>query len=664
MAPTTDEVPLSSYILTQILQHLSPEPEFLPFGRNFLPEGERRVRQQALARLALVSRTVSAYALDTLWSHIDDLRDLLSVFPAYDRQSTQQRFRDTITDEDWARFQTYAVRIRSLHLGDVSGIHAHVWTILTRLSPRDPLLPNLERLSGFAVDELSVCYTVLLSPTIREFYLQVKKETDAGTVRMVMQAARSTLSGVRQLTIDDDINVSYNGVPARPPAVQFWTLTQLQALLVVQEVSLTAEQLRSLAAIPGLQTLRLSLKSMPELGTPLPAGASFAQLRDLSLSGALQHVGEFVATASPPLLESLTVSSHLKCTELASIRRAKEAIVSLPALLPATTRKVHLLMTCGCHSNEKLHFPDAAELLEPYRGLTALREIHFHFVMKFHLPDKVLHSLGDAWPDLRVFTVVTYAKPSPPPARHSYDYGYMRAPIYAQVPYRYSRSPSPEQPVRTDDPPTLPTLAAFAFAHPQLATLALPALDLTPPEPDTIPLLNHALRTLRISALPASTPLFASALVLDVLFPSLDLRDAQAAVLTGPGGACGDRMNELALILLGLQAGRTGTHWARAVGVGGYKGEIPLPPHARRRAQGQGVSPPSRPPPAQAVQRPRQSPPGSTIVVIPPAPNVIPVTCPSPLRSVSSFSPTPPQSPSPSLRPRYEYYERAPPFGT
>ncbi|KAJ2995998.1 hypothetical protein NUW54_g7290 [Trametes sanguinea] len=164
---STDEVPLSSYILTQIVEHLSPGIGYESTTNHMqdcLPESERCVRQQTLARLALVSRKVSAIALGTLWSYIDDLRDLLSVFPSYDRQSPQQvryrpphistlkyitltsstaqRFRDIVTDADWTRFKAYAARVRSLDLGNVSDIHANVWTTLTRLSPTPPL-PDL-----------------------------------------------------------------------------------------------------------------------------------------------------------------------------------------------------------------------------------------------------------------------------------------------------------------------------------------------------------------------------------------------------------------------------------------------------------------------------------------------------------------------------------------
>ncbi|KAI9064772.1 hypothetical protein FKP32DRAFT_1569235 [Trametes sanguinea] len=633
---------LSPYVLLEIFEHLSPRRKHLPEGLYIagpLAEDERHIRRQCLARLALVSRFVSALALDVLWAHVDDFRDLLSVFPSYDRQFT--RFRDIVTDADWTRFKAYAARVRSLHLGDFSDIHANVWTILTRLSPRESLLPNLERLTGFVVDELSACYATLFSPTIRELELRVDKNVDAGTVRMVLQAARSTLSALQHLTIDDDINVAHNGDPDRPHAVQFWTLMQLESLHVVQDVSLTIDQLQSLARLPDLQTLSLGLKDMPDLRTPLPVG-SFAQLRDLTLAGPLQHIGAFLATASPPLLQSFTANTDLKCFELASIRRAKEAIISMPALLPTTTRRLHLAMTCKCTSNDEMHFPNAGELLEPLRTLVGLRDVQLVFTMKFHLPDKVLHSLRDAWPQLRVFVVGTLKKPMPSPQQpvwnrygHAYRpqaYEYIQAPILAPVlsqpQYGYSRSPSPEQPVRTDDPPTIATIAAFAFSHPHLESLEVPALDLTLPEPDAVPILGHHLREFRISELPAASPLFDCALVLDVLFPHLDLDDGRDAVLDGGH----DQMAELSLILLGLQAGRVGAHWSRAAKLGGYKGDIPL--LARRRA------PPSRESPQR--QAPIQQPNSSRVVV--------------------HIVPTPPSPETPSED--SDYYGRAAPFGT
>ncbi|CDO77580.1 hypothetical protein BN946_scf184936.g5 [Trametes cinnabarina] len=567
-------------ILARILEHLSPGPRPPPDGNSAAEPAakERRVCQQTIARLALVSREVSEPALDALWRHIDNFRDLLLIFPSYDKDA--ERFSDIISDADWARFQSYAVRVRSLHLGNVSGVHAHVWTILTRRCPRDPLLPNLERLTGFVFNAESACYHILFSPTIRELELKIGEEVDAGTIRLVMQVVQSTLSTLRGLKIEDDIKFDYHGKAARPPAVQFWTLTQLQDLKVVQEVSLSVEQVEALAAFPALRTLDLNLRSMPEVRPRSVAG--FLQLRELALSGSLSCATCFVMAIQPPVLNSLAVSSQFSCGRTVGLGEdTKNSIQSMSTALPVSLRRINL--TIGCQCDTKTHFTQPSDLFTPLRSLTGLHDVVLTFRTRFHLPDKVLYSLRDVWPELRVFKVATVKTNKVPGGNevhhNSYeDRGYRRRGrhYYSPSSPRTSRSRcrSPNKSTPPNDPPTLPTLAAFAHAHPYLQTLEVPAMNVSVlPALDVVPILMHPLREFRVSELPAGLPLYECALVLDLFFPHLALSDARDAVAKGGQ----DRMDELKLILLGLQSGRTGTHWTRAERLGGYYGDIPLP---------------------------------------------------------------------------------------
>ncbi|KAJ2969671.1 hypothetical protein NUW54_g12908 [Trametes sanguinea] len=195
----TAGVSLSPYVLLEVLEHLSPgrthRPEDL-YMEGPLAADKRHIRGRCLARIELVSRSVSALALDVLWAHVDDFGDLLSVFPSYDRKSAV-----------------------------------------------------LEKLTGFVVNELSTCYTLLLSPTIRILSLKVGLHIDLGTVRMVMQACQCTLSSLRHLTADEVTDVPDGAGRCRPPAIQAWSLAQLQSPRVVQEISLSADDLQALAAL-------------------------------------------------------------------------------------------------------------------------------------------------------------------------------------------------------------------------------------------------------------------------------------------------------------------------------------------------------------------------------------------------------------------------------
>ncbi|KAI9064774.1 hypothetical protein FKP32DRAFT_1675313 [Trametes sanguinea] len=350
---------------------------------------------------------------------------------------------------------------------------------------------------------------------------------------------------------------------------------QLRTLKVVRPFALSIDQLQALSAIPNLHSLQLTLENVPKGSTkPIPG---FPQLRDLALSGSLQDITAFVAITSPPALGSLTISSELACHADSAIKAVEDFIKSAPALLPASTRRLRLSMTCTCASNSTVHFQNPGMLFEPLRALAGLQALEFTFTMKFHLPDSTLSALRDAWPELRVFRVASVKKPSK--RRGAGEYGYednyipehefVYRPEWA-VPRARRHSNGtvvgfdepPETPeLRTDDPPTLATITAFAHAHPHLEGLEVPFLDLDNlPASNTVPVPEHALREFRVSQLPAGRPLFDCALALDALFPHLDLGDARLAVAKGEE----DRMDELLLILLGLRMGRLRAHLPRA----------------------------------------------------------------------------------------------------
>ncbi|OSC98452.1 hypothetical protein PYCCODRAFT_1397132 [Trametes coccinea BRFM310] len=575
MTDTAANILLSPQILARVLFHLSPWPEYLLSDDNSaLTQKERDLRQRTLARTARVSRAVSAPALDALWRHVDDFRRLLSIIPSYHKgDSYRQQFCDAISDADWHRFRTYAARVRSLHLKDLyqAHIHAHVWPILARAALQQPLLPNLERLTGFCVNERSACYAFLLSPTIRELELQVQRDVGAGIVRLVMQDVQHVLPTLYRLTMDDCVEIK-DRRPSRPPAVRWWTLTQLRSLKSVQPLStLNVEQLQALAAFPNLHSLELALEGAPKHSNKPIAG--FSHLRHLALSGPLGDVEAFIAATRPSALESFTISSELACHTNSAIKPVEDFIRACPALLPAFLRRFHLSMKCTCSSNVAVHFQDPGALLEPLRGVTGLQEFEFTFTMRFHLPDSVLFSLRDAWPELRVFRVATFKKPAPArrgdAGRYYYDDdeeferrpGWDSPRILPRTVIYPPNEPLPEPPkkreLRTDDPPTLATVAAFAHAHAHLSSLEVPSLNLeTLPHAASAPVSGHeALRRFRVSELPAGKPLFECALVLDGLFPYLELEEARGAVAKGGE----DRMDELLLILLGMRAGRMRT---------------------------------------------------------------------------------------------------------
>ncbi|KAI9064776.1 hypothetical protein FKP32DRAFT_1648708 [Trametes sanguinea] len=570
------QVPLYLDVIAHIAEQLSPGTEPLSFtvAQDPIVMSERLKCQRALGRLAQVSREVSAVALDVLWRHVDDFRCLLRIFPSCDSDSKQQGFRDVISDADWARFQTYAVRVRSLYLGYINNIHANVWTILTRLAGHSALLPNLERLTGFVVDEYTICQTLLLSPALRELELVIGQTANAGIVRMLMDSAQDTLFALDRLTVDH-VTRRYTD---QPPLIEFWAFTQLQTLRVTQEVSLTDDELQALAAFPNLQSLDLKLALMTAFESrSIPP---FAQLRDLTLSGELASIARFVASTSLPALDTFSLSCAIFCDDhFASGTRGKTTMITLCDSLPMSIRRLHLSVACGCDRHWQHPSSRLSDLFAHLRTLGALRSLQFMFTPRMSasnmLSDDVFYSIRDAWPELRTFQVGSLddVQGSERLEGGRMNYGY--APGPRRRGHRYI-SPDSSQGLRNNNSSlAISSLAAFAYGHPHLQVLEVPSLDLKAiPDLDSVPILGHALRELRVGKLVSGARLFDCALVLDLLFPHLDLRDARSAV--GAGEA--DRRDQLLLegILLGLQAGRGGSHWTHAAALGGYDADVPL----------------------------------------------------------------------------------------
>lgn len=480
-----------------------------------------------------------------------------------------QVFRDVITDEDWARFKQYASRVRVLCIGDVSLVHASVWTILTRRCLDGALLPRLECLVGYAIDSIGLCYTDLLSSTIQELHLNTDESVDEGTVRMVLPAVRRLLSSVRRL------HIRHNQELGRPSAIPFWSLAQLHTLKVTQRIILEDEMLRSLARFHNLQILELNVKKAPAVVEDEPLGG-FTSLLELTLTGKLTDIGWFLNTAAPPLLESLEFRVPDNPPTSQDIMLGK-----LLARIPKSLRRFSASFTAPLPNALTWY---ATELLEPLRPFGCLREITFAFpyATQSVLPDGILSSFRNVWSEL-----VEFEFPKPSPAKD---------PIYGEYydrcysPPRHGRAP----PREIGPPPTLSTLASFAHAHPHLRRFIVPALNLqlgAVPQLDSVPILDHELRHLGVGDISRGTPLLDCALMLDLLFPRLDLTEVESTAATSSVNPDSDSSNtqgaadevQLVLMLLGLQAGRVGLHRIRAGMLGGYTGDIPIPEDLRAK---------------------------------------------------------------------------------
>ncbi|TRM57068.1 hypothetical protein BD626DRAFT_574889 [Schizophyllum amplum] len=104
-----------------------------------------------LLRLTTVNRAVSDVALDVLWETQDTITNLFRILPLIEEQRvllTLPNPDDTLTDDEYARFMGYAIRVKVFSdLGYDPEVHPLIDERLLRCAlGRGPILPNLHKL--------------------------------------------------------------------------------------------------------------------------------------------------------------------------------------------------------------------------------------------------------------------------------------------------------------------------------------------------------------------------------------------------------------------------------------------------------------------------------------------------------------------------------------
>ena len=365
---------------------------------------------------------------------------------------------------------------------------------------------------------------MLLSPMLKHLSIELNKCPSDTMVKMVMQELMPILSNLCSLTVYGDAN--------RIELIPVWTFVQLRSLEITYEISLTVSSLRSLLAFPELEELRLKIPDMDALaGIPLTPG--FASLRDLKITAnGLSDVVVFLEMTQPPHL----CSFRLECNRFladTTVQSAMSELETICSSFPLSLSHVWLRFSVA-HDNVAYITsggPTAAELLAPFRSRNDMRTISFHFEdMLIEVTEQDLDSVQALWPDITHFEFAFGDQ-----VKSNIDWNYI---VDSQF-------------------PSLPCVNSFVSAHPHLERLALPSMSLMS-LPDLTSLSstpNFRLRRLRIPFFMHGPSIIEISLLVDKLYPNLDLTDIKSTLTTGY-----QRGQHFDLLLFGLQAGRRGTH--------------------------------------------------------------------------------------------------------
>ena len=373
---------------------------------------------------------------------------------------------------------------------------------------------------------------MLMSPILQHFQLSMRalEKSPPESSDLILLELQPVFHMVQSLSID-----LQSAKDETPRVVEFWKCTQLHSLKVVHKITLTPEILQPLTTLPHLRSLDLHIQELDfgeseDEEDPKPSlSGGFAELRELSLSGKLADISAFLEATAPPNLKSLSITISQDIVDDLSADDRRRELYAVYTKIPDALHRLSLSLENGNVSDSDL-IPRASDFIAPLHRLSDLRRLAFRADIYVPLADADLSALEGRWPRLAGFEW-TYAKRT------------------------LERMDENKISVAWGDGtlPAVRTLVALARGHPELRRLTLPYVDLgsVPPLAE-VPVLGHGLELLVIHYLKPKVPLHMLGLVLDRLFPDLDLPEN----LTNARR----RGDELDAFLFALQSGRRGAH--------------------------------------------------------------------------------------------------------
>ncbi|KAI0792561.1 hypothetical protein C8Q75DRAFT_607372 [Abortiporus biennis] len=239
-------------------------PEF------YWPDGQQKFTD--VAHFGFTCKTICDHALDYLWYHLHDLKQILSILPTfkveeYKDDLGKSRVKGYLTGpiqpDHWARLQQYACRVRMAYCGR-DGIEPSVFDELLRWSQGRGLFENLDSVEWEEEKFLHKEPLLFLNPCVKRLTLQrrfrfeifpyiadPREQNEADEIRLI-QLIKENIPDLQYLHIEDLI-ISY-------AALQLTT-----SLMNIRGISYTQLN-HDLPAIEELDSLDLDI--MPHLFFP------------------------------------------------------------------------------------------------------------------------------------------------------------------------------------------------------------------------------------------------------------------------------------------------------------------------------------------------------------------------------------------------------------
>ncbi|KAI0320857.1 hypothetical protein OF83DRAFT_1168946 [Amylostereum chailletii] len=360
----------------------------------------------------LVCKQWSNIALDSLWREVDDLYHLLQLLcPMVDRCDPEYRsnyghaswcFTRIPTSADWARFNPYARRVRSLKYGvpepalDPHHLSDNVFNDLARTRTSLAILPNLRCLWWLqSVSSAQQHQTVFMHEGVTEYRMYVSIPHDV-SFEAYSSDITERMPHLTDLVIDHI--PALNGASI---AAMLRALPKLKRVLLPKH-ALHGPVLTELGRLPELEVIGYDsqggLKTHESHINVSPEPGAFPVLWDLGLGSTLTDMKHFlVGGALLPKLTHLFLES-INVEEPASIQDTFSAIAEGYPQLKSFSVDIGVDILTAYTDNIK---PLSFEHIRPLLPLHQLTTLEIRHNLSLCLSEESLVELGTALPNLQ-----------------------------------------------------------------------------------------------------------------------------------------------------------------------------------------------------------------------------------------------------------------------
>ncbi|KAK0187029.1 hypothetical protein F5146DRAFT_1063322 [Armillaria mellea] len=371
-------------------------------GCPVLPSGDRI---HPLVSLALMCKTVSSVALDTLWGDTQTygFQPVLRVFPSASSGNLQVLPED-IPDQTWTRFRQYANRVRSITFDPTSCARFSSTVFLRLAEYQSPIFPKLQCLRSDVSFAASPSILLFLpEKTLNEVQLTFSASTDLTTSSACIRAIKWQVPALRTLRVccPEFDNGRYHATPFTGlcSVANLAGFKKLRSLTIKSHM-VDYDSIVQLSSFDNLEDLCVKTTSnVPSDNRQVQDG--FPSLKSLHINAKVSEMPRILRLVHQGTLETLTFVD----TSNETFRTNSEFMMDFHRELTARFPLRNLSLTYyRAGQLDKALWASSRAVFESLYELPRLCSIHF--VGELAMDDKTIKtSLAPSWPHIESISI-------------------------------------------------------------------------------------------------------------------------------------------------------------------------------------------------------------------------------------------------------------------